>query len=63
MFSHIYIGASDFTRAHTFYAPLMSELGLRERFYVSERSWAGWQPGNVRDTEGNKVCLVCHDPM
>ena len=130
MFSHIYIGASDFTRAYTFYAPLMAELGLRQRFYVPERSWVGWQPGNggrplfivgqpfngeahdpgngqmvafmakdratvdktyalalanggkdegkpslrphyhenyygayFRDTEGNKVCVVCHDQM
>ncbi|MBI3366958.1 MAG: VOC family protein [Burkholderiales bacterium] len=129
MFSHVFVGSTDFSRAHAFYAPLMSELGLKQRFHVPEHSWAGWQPaqggrplfivgvpfdgakhdpGNgqmvafmapdravvdrvhemalrsggtdegkpglrphyhanyygayFRDPEGNKVCVVCHEP-
>ena len=38
MFSHIYIGITDFTAAHAFYAPLMAELGLRQRFFEPKRS-------------------------
>jgi catechol 2,3-dioxygenase-like lactoylglutathione lyase family enzyme len=43
MFSHIFIGVSDFPKAHAFYAPLMAELGLRQRFFEPERAWAAWQ--------------------
>jgi catechol 2,3-dioxygenase-like lactoylglutathione lyase family enzyme len=43
MFSHIFVGVSDFTRAHAFYAPLMSELGLRQRFFDPKQAWAAWQ--------------------
>ncbi len=43
MFSHIYVGVSDFARGHAFYAPLMRELGLRQRFFEPSRSWAAWQ--------------------
>jgi lactoylglutathione lyase len=43
MFSHIFIGVSDFARAHAFYAPLMAQLGLRQRFCDPARSWAAWQ--------------------
>jgi len=43
MFSHIFIGVTDFTAAHAFYAPLMAELGLRQRFFEPDRSWAAWQ--------------------
>ena len=43
MFSHIFIGVSDFTAAHAFYAPLMAELGLRQRFFEPARAWAAWQ--------------------
>jgi hypothetical protein len=43
MFSHIYVGVSDFRRAHAFYGPLMAELGLRQRFFDPNRSWAAWQ--------------------
>jgi lactoylglutathione lyase len=43
MFSHIFIGVSDFRRAHAFYAPLMEVLKLRQRFFEPERSWAAWQ--------------------
>lgn len=43
MFSHIYISVTDFAVAHTFYAPLMAELGLRQRFFDPAHSWAAWQ--------------------
>jgi len=46
MFSHIHVGVSDFDRAHAFYAPLMGELGLRQRFFDPDRRWAAWQPSN-----------------
>ncbi len=43
MFSHIFNAVSEFARAHGFYAPLMAELGLRQRFFDPERGWAAWQ--------------------
>ena len=43
MFSHVYVGVSDFRRAHAFYGPLMAELGLRQRFFDANRSWGAWQ--------------------
>jgi len=43
MFSHIFIGVTDFPAAHAFYAPLMEALGLRQRFFEPKRSWAAWQ--------------------
>lgn len=44
MFSHIFVGVSDFERALTFYNPLMSALGIASRFCDPSRPWAGWQP-------------------
>ncbi len=43
MFSHIFIGVADFSRAHAFYAALMDELGLRQRFFNVDHAWAAWQ--------------------
>ena len=43
MFSHIFVGVSDFDRALAFYAPLMNCLGLEARFCERSRPWAGWQ--------------------
>lgn len=43
MFSHIFVGVSDFDRALAFYNPLMSVLGVTARFCERERPWAGWQ--------------------
>lgn len=49
MFSHIFIGVSDFDRALDFYRALMACLGLEERFCEPARPWAGWHsPGGVR---------------
>lgn len=129
MFSHLFLGVTDFNRALGFYRALMPVLGIAERFCEPERPWAGWQsepgprpyfliglpydgehhaPGNgamvafqaasrevvdaaysvalahggwceglpglrpqyhahyygayFRDTEGNKLCVACHQP-
>jgi catechol 2,3-dioxygenase-like lactoylglutathione lyase family enzyme len=43
MLSHVFIGVSDFAAAHAFYAPLMAELGLRQRFFDPANTWAAWQ--------------------
>ena len=43
MFSHIFIGVTDFDRALTFYEPLMLALGVEQRFCERGRPWAGWQ--------------------
>lgn len=43
MFSHIFVGVSDFERALAFYTPLMAALGVAPRFCDRSRPWAGWQ--------------------
>lgn len=43
MFSHIFVGVSDFDRALGFYIPLMAALGMQPRFCERSRPWAGWQ--------------------
>ncbi|HEY1394400.1 MAG TPA: VOC family protein [Methylibium sp.] len=43
MFSHIFIGVSDFDRALAFYTALMGCLGNEARFCDRSRPWAGWQ--------------------
>ncbi len=43
MFSHIFVGVSDFNRALAFYRALMPVLGIQERFCDPARPWAGWQ--------------------
>lgn len=43
MFSHIFVGVSDFERALDFYTPLMAALGIQLRFCDRSRPWAGWQ--------------------
>lgn len=49
MFSHVFIGVSDFERALAFYDPLMACLGIAPRFRDRARPWAGWQaPGRAR---------------
>jgi catechol 2,3-dioxygenase-like lactoylglutathione lyase family enzyme len=42
MFSHIFVGVTDFNRAFDFYSPLMAALQLRLRFRDDTRPWAGW---------------------
>ena len=41
VFSHIFVGVSDFERALRFYNPLMLALGVKARFCERERPWAG----------------------
>ena len=49
MFSHIFVGVSDFDRALAFYEPLMAALGIPPRFCERGHPWAGWQtPGALR---------------
>jgi lactoylglutathione lyase len=43
VFSHIFVGVSDFERALAFYQPLMTVLGIQARFCDAGRPWAGWQ--------------------
>lgn len=43
MFSHIFVGVTDFDRALAFYQPLMAALGVAQRFVDPSRPWAGWQ--------------------
>jgi catechol 2,3-dioxygenase-like lactoylglutathione lyase family enzyme len=43
MFSHIFVGITDFDRALAFYEPLMRVLGIQPRFCERDRPWAGWQ--------------------
>jgi catechol 2,3-dioxygenase-like lactoylglutathione lyase family enzyme len=43
MFSHLFLGVSDFKRALAFYRALMPVLGIKERFCDESKPWAGWQ--------------------
>lgn len=43
MFSHIFVGVSDFDRALLFYTHLMDAIGVEARFCDASRPWAGWQ--------------------
>lgn len=49
MFSHIFVGVTNFDRALAFYQAVMGALGVEQRFCERKRPWAGWQtPGAVR---------------
>lgn len=43
MYSHVFLGVSNFDRALSFYRALMPVLGIEERFCEPGRPWAGWQ--------------------
>lgn len=43
MFSHVFVGISDFERALAFYRPVLALLEVQERFCDPARPWAGWQ--------------------
>lgn len=49
MYSHVFVGVSDFDRALAFYQPLMAVLAIAQRFADRSRHWAGWQssPGTA----------------
>ena len=49
MFSHTFLGVTDFERALAFYERLMAVLGIAPRFGDRSQPWAGWQsPGDPR---------------
>ncbi|MET1080483.1 MAG: VOC family protein [Pseudomonas sp.] len=65
VFSHTFIGVTDFERAFSFYTALMEVLGNSLRFCDRERPWAGWQS----DPEPRPLFLIgapydqqAHDP-
>lgn len=43
MFSHIFVGVTDFDRAYAFYSALLKVLNIAPRFVERDRPWAGWQ--------------------
>jgi len=56
MFSHVFVGVTDFARALAFYEPLLAALGLKRRFIDEARPWAGWQPASG----GRPLFLIGH---
>ena len=48
MFSHIFIGVSDFERALRFYDAVLGCLGLERRFCDRARPWAGWHSAGAQ---------------
>lgn len=42
MFSHVFVGVTDFNRALHFYDSLFSALGIEQRFCDTSVPWAGW---------------------
>jgi catechol 2,3-dioxygenase-like lactoylglutathione lyase family enzyme len=58
LFSHIYIGTRDFGRALAFYRPLLTLLGVSERFCNPDEQWAGWQ-----STPGPRPLLLLGRPL
>jgi catechol 2,3-dioxygenase-like lactoylglutathione lyase family enzyme len=58
MFSHVFIGASDFERALAFYTALAEVLEIHPRFVQRERPWAGWQ-----STPGPRPLLLIGTPV
>ncbi|WAC73471.1 VOC family protein [Roseateles sp. SL47] len=43
MFSHVFLGVTNFNEAKAFYDPLMALIGARPRFSDHSRPWAGWE--------------------
>jgi lactoylglutathione lyase len=49
VYSHVFVGVTDFERALRFHRAVMEALGLELRFCEVERPWAGWHsPGGAR---------------
>lgn len=42
MFSHVFVGITDFERAFGFYDALMTALNLKLKFRDDDGGWAGW---------------------
>ncbi|XHS78352.1 VOC family protein [Burkholderiaceae bacterium UC74_6] len=60
MFSHVFVGVSDFDRALAFYGPVMAAVGARQRFVDASRPWAGWQPA---EGEGARPLFLIGRPF
>lgn len=56
MFSHIFVGVTDFERALRFYRPVLASLGLEERFCEPARPWAGWHGAGGQ----RPLFVICH---
>lgn len=52
MFSHVFVGVSDFERALRFYEPLMASAHYHPHCYGAY----------FRDPDGNKFRVAFHDP-
>ncbi len=57
VFSHVYIGVSDFERACAFYGAVLDTLGLAQRFRDDATPWAGWHSAG-----GTRPLLVIGRP-
>lgn len=55
MFSHVFVGFSDFERAFAFYQPLMVILGNASRFCDALKPWAGWNANG----ENRPLFVIC----
>src|SRR5205085_11418556 len=42
VFSHVFVGVTDFERALAFYDAMLAPLGVTRRFCEPARPWAGW---------------------
>ena len=58
MFSHVFLGVSDFDRAVAFYDGLLAPLGHRRRFCDPTQPWAGWQTA-----DGGRPLLLIGRPF
>jgi len=65
MFSHIFVGVTDFERALAFHSAVMSALGKERRFHDPDKPWAGWHD----DGQKRPFFVICrpfdgapHDP-
>lgn len=56
MFSHVFLGVSDFERALLFYRELMTCLGIEEKFCDPSKPWAGWHSAG----ESRALFLIGH---
>ncbi|MDP3859649.1 MAG: VOC family protein [Stagnimonas sp.] len=58
MFSHVFVGISDFQKSLGFYVPVMAALGIKQRFCETERPWAAWEA-----TPGGRPLFVIGRPF
>jgi len=65
MFSHVFVGVSDFERALQFYSALLELLGVEQRFCDATVPWTGWHgEGGTRPlfVIGKPFDGQAHDP-